>query len=343
VTLASQAPIRQAVLLVGGLGTRLRPLTCHRPKALIPLLNRPLLGYQFDLLARHGVRDIILAVAYRSEQLAAELGDGERWGVRLRYVTEEEPLGTAGAIKNVEPLIEGPFLAFNGDVVMDVDLAALAEDHIQSGAILTLCLRRVEDISPFGLIRRGTDGRVTAFLEKRERDETGQNFINSGVYVMSPEILDHIPAGRVCSSEHELFPSLLQAGLPVLGHLPDRWGYWNDVGRLDTYLQASRDLLDGALPWVGPGRADGAQVAPDATVADPCLLGNDACVEAGASIGPHVAMDEGSRVGEGASVADSILWPGAVVGRGACVTGSVIGQGGVVSDGARVDGEVIVE
>lgn len=319
---------------MGGLGTRLRPLTFHRPKALIPLLNRPLLSYQFDLLARHGVRDIILAISYHAEQIERELGDGERWGVRLRYVEEPEPLGTAGAIKNVEALIEGPFLAFNGDVIMEFDLAALIATHQAGGGILTLCLRRVEDISPYGLIRCDDRGRVTAFLEKRHHDLTGQNTINAGVYVMQPQILEHIPAGRECSSEHELFPGLLEAGETVLGHLPEHWDYWNDVGRVDTYLQANRDLLDGALSWVGSPSAPG-------TIA-PCLVGDGVSLGADARIGPHVTIGEGAVIGEGALVSDSVLWPRARVGAGARVRASVIGEGGAVPTGANILQEVLV-
>lgn len=338
-TLPTSSPIKQAVLLVGGLGTRLRPLTLGRPKALIPLLNRPLLSYQFDLLARYGVRDIILAVCYHAEQLERELGDGQRWGVRLRYVAEQQPLGTAGALKNVEALIAGPFLAFNGDVIMDFDLGALMATHLQGAggkdrAILTLCLRRVEDISAFGLIRRDREGRVTAFLEKRRHDETGQNTINAGVYVMDPRIFEYIPAGREYSSEHELFPGLLRAGETVLGHLPQRWNYWNDVGRVDTYLQANRDLLEGALSWV--------QVPPAEGVAAPSLVGEGVTIGPGAQVGPYVTVGDGVRIGERAVVRDSILWPGAQVGARARVEASVLGTGAIVPDNMRLSHEVLV-
>ncbi len=335
--------IEQAVLLVGGLGTRLRPLTYQRPKALIPLLNQPLISYELELLARHGVRDIILAASYRSDQLQAELGDGERWGVRLRYVEEAEPLGTAGGIKNVEPLIEGPFLALNGDLVMEVDLGELAATHLRSGALLTLCLRRVDDISPFGLIQRDDEGYVTAFLEKVERDETGQNTVNSGLYVMSPEILEHIPAGEQYSNEHQLFPALLEAGQPVAGHVPDRWGYWNDVGRIETYLEANRSLLEGALPWVGPGLAGDAQIADTAEIVEPCLLGAGARIEKRARVGPWVTLGEGAVVGEGARVTGSILWPSASVGREAEVRDSVIAERASVASGAEIEGEMIAD
>jgi len=335
--------VKQAVLLVGGLGTRLRPLTHTRPKALVPLLNRPLLSYELELLARHGVRDVILAVSYQADQLRAELGEGERWGLSLRYVEEAEPLGTAGGIKNVEALIEGPFLAFNGDLVMEVDLRELGQAHLESEAVLTLCLRRVDDISAFGLIRRDEDGWVTAFLEKVEVDETGQNTVNSGVYVMSPEILEHIPPGEECSNEHQLFPGLLEAGQRVYGHVPSAWGYWNDVGRLDGYLEANRSLLNGALSWVGPGMAEDVKVAEGAEVVEPCLLGEGATIGSGATVGPWVTLGEGAVIGEGARVSDSILWPRATVGRGARVKGSVVGEAASVGDDAELGGGAIVQ
>jgi len=318
-------------------------LTFHRPKALIPLLNRPLISYELELLARYGVRDIILAVSYGSDQLQAELGNGERWGVRLRYVEEAEPLGTAGGIKNVQPLIEGPFLALNGDLVMEVDLAEVAAAHLRSGALLTLCLRRVGDISPFGLIQRDDEGYVTAFLEKVERDETGQNTVNSGLYVMSPEVLEYIPPGEEYSNEHQLFPALLAAGEPVCGHVPERWGYWNDVGRIETYLEANRSLLEGALPWVGPGVAAGAQVSETAEIMDPCLVSAGARVEEGAVVGPGVTLGTEAVVGAGARVGGSILWPGASVGRNAEVQDSILGEGASVADGAKIEGEMIAD
>ncbi len=331
-----EAPIKQAVLLVGGLGTRLRPLTLRRPKALIPVLNRPLISYELELLARHGVRDVIMAVSYGAAALQAELGDGAQWGVRLRYVEEEERLGTAGAIKNVEDLIEGPFLAMNGDLVMDVDLGAAMAEHTRSEAVLTLCLRRVEDISAYGLIRRNEDGWVTDFLEKRPHDETGQNTVNSGVYVMSPQILAHIPAGRAWSNEFNLFPDLLEAGLGVRGHVPDHWGYWNDIGRVSNYLDANRALLGGAIEWVETGVAAEACVAADARVTETCLVGADAQIAAGGQVGPDVTVGGGASIGEGAHVTDSVLWPGAQVGAGAYVAGSIVGSPdtseGVMSD-----------
>lgn len=316
-TLSSETTISQAVLLVGGLGTRLSPLTYQRPKALMPVLNRPLISYELELLARHGVRDVILAVSHGATEIEAELGDGAAWGVSLRYVEETEPLGTGGAIKNVEALIEGPFLAMNGDLIMDVDLGPAMAEHLASGAILTLCLRRVEDVSAYGLIRRNEDGWVTDFLEKRPCDGTGQNTVNSGVYVMAPEILDHIPAGRDCSNEYELFPSLTDTAPGVRGHVPERWGYWNDIGRVENYLDANRTLLDGAVPWVGPGN--------DAKAHGPCLIASNARIEAGAVVGPHVTIGEGAVVGEGVRVRDSVLWPGARVAANARVSDSVVG------------------
>jgi NDP-sugar pyrophosphorylase family protein len=338
-----QAEVSQAVLLVGGLGTRLRPLTYTRPKALVPLLNRPLISYELELLARHGVRDVIMAISYRADQLRAGLGDGERWGVSLRYVEEPEPLGTAGGIKNVQSLIEGPFFALNGDLVMDADLGELARAHLQAGAMLTLCLRPVEDISAFGLIQRDPEGWVTAFLEKVERDETGQNTVNSGVYVMSPEILEHIPAGREYSNEHQLFPGLLEAGERVYGHVPAAWGYWNDIGRLDAYLEANRSLLEGALPGVGRGRAESAALAAGAQIREPCLLDAGARVASSAVVGPWVTLGAAAAVGEGARVSDTILWPRASVGAGARVKSSVIGEAASVPDHAVVQGKAIAD
>lgn len=330
--------ITEAVLLVGGLGTRLRPLTYRLPKALIPVANLPLIAYEIIPLVQAGVRRIVLAVGYKADLLREQLGEGERWGAELIYVEEYEKLDTAGAIGNVREHLSGPFFALNGDMIYDVDLAALGRAHLQQQALVTLCLRRVADIRHFGLIEYDDRQRVTAFREKVEHDPSGRNTVNSGFYVMSPEVLEHLPVGQPWSNERNLFPDLIAGGYPVLAHLPATDGYWADVGRVETYLQASGDVLAGRLSWWRRGPqgevAEGAEVAGSVDVAPGAL------VAAGARVGPRVAVGANCVIERGAVVEDCILWPGSVIAGGTQVRGKVV-AGGRVGPEDPQDEEVI--
>lgn len=333
--------VSRAVLLVGGEGTRLRPLTLRRPKALIPLLDRPLLAYELCLLARHGVTDVILAVGYRADALRAALGDGRRWGVRLTYVEDPTPLGTAGALRNVSAHLDGPFVAMNGDLVYDVDLRAVIEAHLDSDALVTFCLRQVKDIRRFGLIQCDKSGRVRAFKEKQEVDETGRNTVNSGLYVMDPRVLEHIPPAGPYSAEHQLFPSLLEAGAVLQGVLPPGAGYWADVGTIDGYLQTHRDLLDGAVPWVQPTVAAGAD-SGQCGVVPPVYLSQGVTIGPGACVGPHVSIGAECSIGPNARLYDCILWEGVTVGEGCCLSGVVIADNVAVPAGTIQDRGALV-
>ncbi len=329
----NQSPISQAVLLAGGRGTRLRPLTYRTPKALLPVLNQPLISYELALLGRYEVSEAILTTAYHADKLRPALGTGQRWGLRLTYVQEEPPLDTAGAIKNAELLIAGDFFAFNGDLILDCDLTELAQAHRQAQAAVTILLRRVEDITHFGLIQRDERGYITAFLEKVPDDETGQNTVNAGVYVMASEVLNHIPADRPYSNETDLFPALLEQGLPMYGHLPAREGYWTDVGRTETYLAANRELLSGQLPWASWPECSADQTENDVTIRGPTCCGEDVSIGAGAQIGPFVTLGHDVQVGEGAALRDCIVHPGAVIGANAALESVVVAENEVVADG----------
>ncbi len=337
---ASESPISQAVLLVGGPGTRLRPLTYRLPKALLPVLNRPLLSYELELLGRHGVAEVILSTAYHADQLRPALGTGQSWGIKLAYVREEKPLGTAGAIKNSELLIRDDFFACNGDLILDCDLTELARAHRQSGAMVTILLRRVEDISHFGLIQRDERGFITAFLEKVAVDETGQNTVNSGIYVMSAQVLAHIPAERPYSNETELFPALLESGVPMYGHLPADEGYWTDVGRLDTYLAANRDLLGGHLPWVNWRECAAEPTEGNVTIEAPTCCDPDVTIGAGVRIGPYVTLGPGAQVEPEAALQDCIVQPGVTIGTGAVLESVIVAENEIVPAGHRQTGGV---
>ncbi|MCD6350511.1 MAG: NDP-sugar synthase, partial [Armatimonadetes bacterium] len=218
-------------------------------------------------------------------------------------------------------------------LVLDPPLAPMVEAHEASGAVATVLLRRVEDVSPFGLVLREDDGSVKAFLEKRPYDETGQRTVNAGVYLLDPEVLDAVPAGQSWSVERQLFPDLLAAGRKMYGHLPFQPFYWLDVGRLDTYRQAHHDLLDGRVSWCGPDVSETARISPEADIRPPVALGEGGEVAEGAVVGPYVAAGAGALIGEGARVEHSVLWPGARVGCGAEARNVILVADAILPDG----------
>lgn len=325
----------QAVVLVGGEGTRLRPLTERVPKPALTLVDRPFLAYMIEWLAAHGVTEAVLACGFLPDALRAALGDGERAGVRMVYVTEPERRGTAGAIRFAadalgERLGER-FLALNGDVLADLDLGALVRFHERGGGPATIALHPVEDSSAYGLVRRDEDGRVLEFLEKTGAAVPGE--INAGAYVLERSVLDLIPAGREVSIEREVFPRLVGAGLRALPLA----GYWMDIGTPERYLAATWDILEGRVRTrvrpTAPGLlvGAGAEVDRDAVLGPRAVLGPGCRVASRARVSGSVLLD-GCAVGEGARVEGSILAPGVVVRPGVAVVDRVVGQGETVSE-----------
>jgi NDP-sugar pyrophosphorylase family protein len=237
----------KVILLIGGLGTRLRPLTLHTPKPLLPIGDRPFLAYQLDFLHRQGFREVILCTSYRAEDFRKALGDGSHFGIKLHYVHETTPLGTGGAIKNAEPLIDETVLICNGDILMDLNLEELVEFHRHKKATATIALTQVENPSAYGVIQTDTDGRVLQFIEKPAPDKVVSHLINAGAYFFEKEVFAYMPQGKPCSVEREVFPQMLADRKPVYGlHLP---GYWLDVGTLEKYQQAQLDVRDGRYPY----------------------------------------------------------------------------------------------
>jgi mannose-1-phosphate guanylyltransferase len=310
---------------------------------MMPLVDRPFVAHQLDLLRRHGVTDVIFSCGYRPDALRAHFGDGEGDGVRLRYVVDPEPLGTAGAIKNAEGLLDGDaFLVLNGDILTDLDLGAVTASHREAGAEGTVVLTPVEDPSAFGLVRLHPDRSVEAFVEKPAPDELrpGEPFrINAGTYLLEPSALDRIPAGRAVSIEREVFPALAAAGT-LYGHASD--AYWRDIGTPASYLAAHHDVLSGAArtesptgdAYLGPG----ASADPAARVGGLSSVGPGARIEARAVVEGSV-VGAGTRVGKGAVVRDAILGERVTVGPGATLApGAVVGDGASIGAGAAVDG-----
>jgi NDP-sugar pyrophosphorylase family protein len=329
-----------AVVLAGGLGTRLRPLTNERPKHVLPLVDRPVLAYLLDQLRHAGVERAVLSCGFLPDAIQAEFGSGgERLGgLRLEYAVEEEALGTAGAIRFAADAggIDGSFLALNGDIVSDMDLGVLVTRHREAGARATIALVAVEDPSRYGVVDTAPDGAVRSFVEKPPAAEAPSNRINAGAYVLERDVLDGIPAGRAVSIEREIFPRLVGHGL----HAFELEGYWLDVGTPESYLTAHRDLLTGAMQSrLEPGAVTiepGAEIATGAVLEPPVWIGAGAVVGADCVIGPHVAVGPASRVGAGSRVADSVLHPGSEVMAGCIVQGSIVGGTARVAAGTSV-------
>ena len=329
---SGQRPALEAILLVGGQGTRLRPLTVDRPKQLVPCAGVPFLAHQLAHAAASGITRVILATCFKAGRFAEEFGDGSRLGLELSCVEEDVPLGTGGAIRNAASHLRGgpddPVVVLNGDLLSGHDLSAQLNLHEKAEAAVTLHLVEVPDPARFGCVPTDEDGRVTAFLEKTPNPVT--NRINAGCYVFRRRIIDQIPAGTVVSVERETFPGLIAAGEVVMGYIDT--SYWLDVGTPEAFVVGSRDLVLGRMPSPAlPGPTGdalvlpGARVAPGARVTGGTVVGADCVVEDGARVDGAVLMD-GSVIGPDAVVTASIVGCAARIGAGTVLDGVVIGD-----------------
>ncbi|MEV8534419.1 NDP-sugar synthase [Streptomyces sp. NPDC051211] len=343
--------MKEAILLVGGQGTRLRPVTVNTPKPMVPAAGVPFLAHQMARLAAAGVKHIVLATCYLAEVFEPYFGDGSAFGVHLEYVVEDEPLGTGGAIRNAAERLtcgpDEPVLVLNGDILSGLDINGLVDAHGQAGADVSLHLVRVADPRAFGLVPTGPDGRVLAFTEKPQTpEEIVTDQINAGCYVFRRSVIDTIPAGRPVSVERETFPGLLADGARLHGQVEDT--YWLDLGKPEAFVRASADLVRGVVDSAavpGPrGEAlllPGAQVADGATVSGGTVVGAGARIEAGAVVHGSTVLD-GATVGADARITASLIGAGAQVGRHTVVDAAVIGDGAQVGahnelrDGVRV-------
>ena len=325
----------KAVVLVGGEGTRLRPLTETTPKPLLPFMNRPFLGHVLDRLAAHGVDEAILSSSYLEEEFRSFL-DGHRSPPAITWITEPQPLGTSGAVAGARDRLDDTFLVLNGDVLTDLDLSALVAFHRERGAVATIALHPVEDARPYGLVDTAPDGRVLAFREKPADPIPGR--VNAGTYVLEPSVLDRVPPGVPASIERETYPALIAAGEPVFAMVSE--AYWRDLGTPAAYLQAHMDALDGLVGGTtspGPLLGRGTEIDPGARVGRHVVLGPGVRVAGGAVVDRSVLHGD-VRVGEGAEVRDSIVGAGVAIGERARVRGSVLAAAVPVDPGATVTG-----
>ncbi len=350
----------KAIILVGGEGTRLRPLTLHSLKSTVPMLGHAFLEYQFAFLRQHGIRDIVLSTCHKPELLRAAFGTGRRYGIKLHYAPESQPLGTAGAIQNAGKFIDRreTVVVLNGDILTNLNLTRMAAVHRGQRSILTIGLTWVEDPSAYGLVQTNKTGRVHRFLEKPSPGEGETHWINSGVYIFDSAVFDRIPEGVSYSSERQLFPELLLAGERV-GSFPGR-DYWMDIGTPAKYLQAHLDILEGRMFMLPIGSAakktprlymgKRCRFHPTVEASAPGVLGNDCVVGEEARIGEFSVLGSKVKVGPHAVIQHSVIWDGVDIGEGAklsgCVIcsacrigrfvtvrpGSVLGQGSIIPD-----------
>lgn len=314
----------QALILAGGKGTRLRPLTLHTPKPVVPIVNRPFLLFQIDMLRKAGIQDIVLSLSYQPKKIEDVLGDGSDFGVKLKYTVEAQPLGTAGAYKNAEEHIGESTVVLNGDVLTDIDLTKVIEFHKAREAAATIVLTRVKNPMAYGLVETGPEGQARRFLEKPKADEITCNTINAGIYVLEPSVLDYVPESENFSFEYGVFPALLQNQERFFAWVSD--SYWLDIGTPTRYLQAHHDLLAGRLASYDLGnRTRGDKVDDHATIDQRSLVDPTSVLKSGVEIensviGPNCFIEEKARI------VNSVVWSGTRVAQSASVTNSILGK-----------------
>jgi mannose-1-phosphate guanylyltransferase len=338
----------KAILLAGGKGTRLRPLTVHTPKPIVPIFNRPFLHYQIDLLRQvPEIDEVILSLNYQPRRIEEMLGEGEGLGLKLRYVVEPMPLGTAGAVRYAGDSLTESVIVFNGDVLTQVDLGAVLKLHRERKAKATIVLTPVENPRAYGLVESDTHGNIRRFLEKPGEDEITCNTINAGIYVLEPETFDRIPKDTAWSIERSYFPSLIERSETFVAYVYS--GYWIDIGTPAKYLQVHRDIMDGsyAAPpfdqsgpaaWVAPG----ARVEEGVELHGPCFIDEGAVLKAGTRIMPHTVIGRQTHVDEAATIEASIVWPNSWIGREASIRGSILGRNCHIGRNAHLETGIVL-
>ncbi len=334
----------QAVILVGGEGTRLRPLTSTVPKPVVPLVDRPFIAYMLEWLGRHGVDDVVMSCGFLATAVRNVLGDGSQYGLRLRFIEEPEPRGTAGALKYAEDLLDERFLMLNGDVLTDIDLTAQIAQHEATEAVGTLALVPVEDPTAYGLVRLRDDHAVKEFVEKPSADQIDTRLISAGAYVLQRTVLDLIPPDRNVSIEREVWPQLIGAGL--YGFAAD--AYWLDIGTPERYLQGTFDILEGNVATdvsarLGPGYLSvGERVDAAGRIVPPALVDRGCAIAAGAHVGSLVVLGEGVSVGEGTTIERSVVLNGAEIGPHCVLRDCIVAAGVRIGEGSTVSGGAVL-
>ena len=332
----------KAVVMAGGEGTRLRPLTSNQPKPMVPIVGKPCMEHILDLLRRHGMNEVVVTLAFMPQAIRTYFGDGTALEMDVDYSVEEQPMGTAGSVRLARERLDETFLVISGDALCDVDLTELVAAHREKGAAVTIGLKSVDNPLEFGIVVIDEDGRVERFLEKPSWGQVFSDTINTGIYVLEPEVLRHVPSDRPYDFSKELFPLLLEMGRPIYGHVLD--GYWQDIGNLEQFRQANFDALDGAVQLEIPGLrlrgnvwvSEEVDINEVAGVVGPGFIGANCRIADGASIGEHAVLSRGVIVREGARVTRSVIDAGTYLGRSSVVEGAIIGRGCDLRDHVRV-------
>ena len=339
----------KAVILAGGEGTRLRPITYQIPKPMIPLVGMPLIEYVIRNLKKYGIEDVILSTFYMSSIFSSHFGNGEKLGVNITYVTEDEPLGTCGAVKNAEKYLKNEeFLVFNGDIITSLDFNELIKYHKQKEATATITLTPVEDPTMYGLVPIGKDGRVIKFLEKPRWDEITTNLINAGTYVLEPEVLELVPEGKNYSFERELFPSLLLKGEKIFGFVSK--SYWLDLGTPQKYLKAQTDILEGKIDFdfpfnqkkVGIWIGENTEISKSSNIFPPAFIGGYCKITQDVIINNQSVILNKTEICNGTRIKNSLIMNNCKIGNNCLIDGSIICNGVVVGNDVHItDGAVI--
>src|SRR5436305_1168487 len=322
----------KAVIMAGGEGTRLRPLTSNSPKPMLPLANRPMMEHLVRLLREPGFDEIVVTLAFLPPAIRTSFGAGSEFGVRMVYATEETPLGTAGSVLNARQELTERFLVISGDVLTDFDLSELVKFHDESKALATIGLKAMENPLEFGIVITREDGSIERFLEKPTWGQVFSDTINAGIFVFEPEIFDYIPAGEAVDFSGEVFPKLLANSKPLFGAVAE--GYWEDVGTLEAYVRAHKDSLDAKVALDIPGfrldagvwLGEGAEIHPEAVVEGPAVIGENCRVEAGARLGEYTVLGGNVRVREGADLERVVVHDNTYLGQNARLRGTVVGR-----------------
>src|SRR5881396_1318818 len=331
----------KGLILAGGKGTRLRPLTINTPKPVVPVANSPFLLYQIDLMRSAGVSEIILSLSYQPRKIEDLLKDGSDYGVWIRYAVEGTPLGTGGAFKNAEEHISDATVVFNGDVLTDIDLAAVVVHHRAKRAIATIVLTPVENPSAYGLVEINAEGWIQRFIEKPGPDEITCNTINAGIYVFEPQVLKYMPKGEPYSFERGLFPTLLEHKEPVLSFVLDR--YWIDIGTPQKYLEVHQDILAKKFssPRVSPSALDRAALPTGTLVDEKSIVDQDVTIRSGVRIENSV-IGRNCKIDEGAQIIDSVVWSGNTIDADARLISSIVGKGCYIGRSATLRAGVVL-
>ena len=315
----------QALILAGGKGTRLRPLTMHTPKPIVPIAGRPFLQYQLELLKRADIHDVILSLSYQPHKIEDRLGDGTDFNIRISYAVEQTPLGTAGAYRNAAAMINETTVVFNGDVLTDIDLNDVIRFHREHKATATIVLTPVPNPTAYGLVETGADGRVRRFLEKPKPEEVTCDTINAGIYILEPRVLDYVPEGEPFMFEYGVFPQLLERAEPFFAYT---WrGYWRDIGTAVSYLQANMDVLAGEVTlFARPSTTRGDKFDPAAEIDGASVVDPSCTLKAGAQI-VNSFVSRNCLIEEGARIENSVVRGGSRIGSGSIINGAIIGKG----------------